>query len=135
MVDPVEKAADVRLDQKVITPTPQRRAQVSYGVQGADVGSVAITAAAKVLLVDLLQDLGHAHLQHLIRDGGYPQGPHFSIELGDISSEHQLGPIPSSFECRHQSFDVFPQVGLIVPRVLTVYTAGRTLVDQPPAGQ
>ena len=64
----------------------------------------------------------------------YPQGPQLPIELGDVSPEHQLGPIPTPSDCFHERSYMLLQVLLIRPRVLTVDTAGGALIVIPANG-
>jgi hypothetical protein len=106
MINFVEKASDIRLYQVVVTPASQRRAQFPDSIQSPYSGAISITAIEKIGLIDCFQYFGDSDLQQFVCCCRYTQGPQFPIELGYVSSEHQLGPIPAPLHCLHQSFDV-----------------------------
>jgi len=93
VVNRVEKAADVGVEQPVHVLCHERRVQCRQGVMRAAARPKPIREAEEVNFVDGAEDLGDCSLNNLIFECGDTERPLATVSLGDIYPSDRLRPV------------------------------------------
>jgi hypothetical protein len=90
-------------------------------------GPVSVGAGQEVLLVHGLQHHDHGTLEHLVFEGGYPDGPGLAVALGHVGAAHGRRLVAAGFEAVEERLEVRLQGPLVLPAGLAVDARGSVL--------
>jgi hypothetical protein len=133
MIDVVEKALDIGLDDEVVTAELEATSEFINSVESPSFRTVPIATDQEVLFVDGFEKSGDRKLQQLVFDYRDAKWTHTAVRLGNVVTTNQASPVALSLE----ALDEIPDVGNQVLRILlggdSVDAKGSVLPNIAPA--